>query len=94
MNKQFLINEQRVIAVFVLAFLAVTFFVAKEVYDPHIGVKDDIFCKSLDAVGEKISSAVVCFLGEFYTEKIRVFVSLYHGVIIPCRFMSRAPPVT
>ncbi len=35
-----------------LLFSCMTFCVAKEVYDPHLGTGGDIFCKSLYAVGD------------------------------------------
>lgn len=80
------------IAVFLLICSGMTFCVAKEVYDPHVGVALDIFCKSLYVVGENICTPEDIFLVVFAIHAVPV--ARLDGSIeyVATLFPARSPP--
>jgi hypothetical protein len=48
-------SHKRRTAILVLFVSFLTLFLPKEVFDPHIGIELDIFCKSLDAIGDDVA---------------------------------------
>lgn len=80
------------ISIALLLFSCMTFCVAKEVYDPHVGVQVDIFCKSLFALGEECDLFNDIFSYDIVTEDIQAFLELMLSEQIYGCFSKRAPP--
>ena len=80
------------ISFFILLVSFLTFFLPKEVFDSHIGIDFDIFCKSLDSIGDHIEAHCI-FQNEFIKNTCclffeKIFVSLLSSDEVPIR----APP--
>lgn len=65
----------------------------KEVFDPHLGVKDDIFCKSLFAIGLETAPPLfmfitwdVIFKKWQYKSWIRILLDSFYALF------NKAPP--
>jgi hypothetical protein len=81
------------ISFFILFVSFLTFFLPKEVFDSHIGIDFDVFCKSLDSIGDHIETHSL-FQNEFIKNTFylffeKIFVSLLSSDEIPIR----APPL-
>lgn len=84
-------HANRLIIVLMIFFSCMTFCVAKEVYDPHIGVQSDIFCKSLYALGEECKAPEDLFF-TIVVENMMPFVDTMLASQVDDCFSERAPP--
>jgi hypothetical protein len=75
-----------------LLFSCMTFCVAKEVYDPHVGVQVDIFCKSLFALGEECDLFDDIFSFDIVTEDVQAFFEIMLSEQVYGYSSGRAPP--
>ncbi len=79
-------------ALVILGVSLLTLLLPKEVFDPHIGIKFDIFCKSLDAIGDSIEIPLL-----FYNEHLKIEIewTFFRNFISQINFQEipiRAPP--
>ena len=92
MKRNFFLKYSYCISLFVIAISVLTFFIPREIFDPHLGVEVDIFCKSMDSIGDKIEAPLVLMNGF-----IKIIVSLiYAKIVFSCyghlEIPIRAPP--
>jgi hypothetical protein len=83
---------KRGLAICILIVSALTFFLPKETFDPHIGINVDIFCKSLDSINDNIQIPTV-----INNEHIKRIVNwIYEEIVINPSFINsitiRSPP--
>jgi len=79
--------------VLILCVSFLTLFLPKEVFDPHIGIDLDIFCKSLYAISDGV--AIPFFLNEISVSIYAYFVfanTLLLHLVLKANAI-RAPPV-
>lgn len=84
---------RRIVSFILLLLVSITLSLPKEFFDPHIGIDDDIFCKSLYAIGYELECPIQIIFGQvtFYS----VFLALYCLERFTVSFYStfnRAPP--
>ena len=88
------IKQKKWGVVFILIITALTFFLPKETFDPHLGIDVDIFCKSMTDFGSDAAGADL-FYNEFKTSIIPLIVrGAIISTIVPKRISIRAPPHT
>ena len=88
-------KQRRIITLIVLGLSFLTLFLPKEVFDPHIGIDFDIFCKSLDTIGDSIEVPLLihneCLKTEIEWIFFRNFISRIYFQEIPIRAPPSAP---
>ncbi len=87
MHTKFFTYKQKGLSFVILLVSALTFFLPKETFDPHIGINVDIFCKSLDSINDNIQIPTV-----INNEHIkRIFNWDHKEIVVAPSFCSAIP---
>ncbi len=94
MDEKFILRYRSHLALFVIIISFLTFFVPKEIFDNHIGIRNDIFCKSLDSVNDRIETFIVIAHEFIKSTNYFYFNSVLITLFITNYIPIRAPPTT
>jgi len=85
-------KHKRIMTLVILGVSLLTLLLPKEVFDPHIGIDLDIFCKSLDAIGDSIEIPLL-FHNEYLKIEIEwIFFRNFLSRVSCQKIPIRAPP--
>ena len=88
------LQHKKILTAIILILSALTFFLPKEVFDPHLGVDVDIFCRTMSDFASDYIVAEI-FDNEYTTSIIEMQnIDKISSATISQRITIRAPPST